>query len=45
MRQVLRQALERRGTDGRVKGMALAVDEIIIEEMAGPGLGFRAQGP
>lgn len=45
VRQVLRKALERCVTDGRVKGTASAVGKIVIEEVAGAGLGFRAQGP
>lgn len=45
VRQVPRKALERCVTDGTVKGTALAVGKILIEEMAAPRAGIQDSGP
>lgn len=45
VRQAPRKAPERCVTDGTVKGTALAVDKILIEEMAAPRAGLQGSGP
>lgn len=45
VRQEPRKALEGCVTDGRMKGSPVAVDKILIEEMAAPRAGIQGSGP